>query len=113
MNIKKYERNGFQVLNITEDLGIQSSLSDLKTIIANLMEKGIKRVAVMFTPNSYLSSESISVLVQSLELMRENGARLVIIRPGEQIGEALRITGLTDMVDFVDSEAQLCADTTA
>jgi anti-anti-sigma factor len=107
MNVKRYEKNGYMVLKITEDLGIRSKLSELRDIVAQYLERGTTHIAVSFTPNSFLNSEAVAVCIECVEQVRERGGRLAVVRPNEQILEILRITELSELVDIFNSDNDL------
>ena len=107
MIIKRYEKNGYLVLKVNEDLGVWSDISELKNVVSQYLEKGVKYIAVSFTLNSFLNSESIAVWVQCVELIRAQGGRLGIIRPNKQIMEIFDIMGIRDEVNEFSSEEQL------
>ncbi|MBD3392534.1 MAG: STAS domain-containing protein [Chitinivibrionales bacterium] len=107
MNIKRYRKCDYFALRVTEDLGIRSDLSALKDAVVEYLEKGITRIAVSFTPHSFLNSEAVAVCVQCVEMVRDKGGTLGIIRPNAQILDILKITGLEDLVQVFDSEEEL------
>ena len=85
MLIESYQKNGYQVLSIKEDMTISSDVSELKMLVNGYLNRKVLHIALLFTKDSYLYTKSISILVQCLEMIREHGGSLAIINPNEDI----------------------------
>jgi hypothetical protein len=69
---------------VVEDVGIRTGFSDLK-IWSNRWPIGVLKIALSFTPQSFLSSEAVSMFMRCIEMLQEHGAALAFIHPNEQI----------------------------
>lgn len=107
MLIESEAKGGYQVLRVTEDLGLESDLSELKTEVDKHIAAGTKNIAVRFTPRSFLYSRNVGVLVQCLEIAEENGATLALIDPNEDIRAAVSLIGFDTMVKIFPTEEAL------
>jgi anti-anti-sigma factor len=106
----KYEmeiKNGFHILHMREDVGGTTDLDAFKELIRGLLDKGMKNLAIEFTPNSYFCSLTLSVLVQFLGFVKEREGELVILRPNERIANTLQIVGLHKLIKMANAETDL------
>jgi len=104
MLIESYQKGGYQVLNIKEDLTISSDVSELKMLISGYMSRKVLNIALLFTKDSYLYTKSISILVQCLELVREHGGSLAIINPNEDIQDIMNTLDFNRVIRVFPSE---------
>lgn len=109
MRIEESSRHGYRVIRVTEDIVLTSDVGELREHLEKALQKGEKRVALGFTPNSYLYTEAIAVLVQCFELIQDAGGKLAIINPNEDILDVLRIAGFLDLVAVVKTEDELAS----
>jgi anti-anti-sigma regulatory factor len=109
MGIESVERNGFSVFRIAEDLGLRSTISELEQLIITAMNNGGKHVAVSFTPNSHLYSNTIAILIRCISHAEEKGVRLTLVVPNESIMSSVMLVGLNSLVNIVRSEESLQA----
>jgi anti-anti-sigma factor len=109
MDIKKDKKNGYVILKVVEDLNIRSNIGELKDTVLEQVDKGNTFIALSFTPNSFLNSSGVSVCVVCVKHIRDAKGKLAIIRPNKQIKDILAITGITELVDVVNSEDDLQA----
>jgi hypothetical protein len=107
MKFETYERDGFKVVSVTENVTMFSNIGDVKDHIVDLIEKGTLYIALGFPPDAYFSSRSIAVVVTCNERLRDIGGILVIIRPNEQILGLLNSLGIQDRFTTCDSEEYL------
>ena len=107
MDVKTIEKNGYIILRVEEDLSAKSNVQVLKSTIKKYLEQGQVNIAVMFTKNSFFHTQTISVLVQCIELVRERGGKLGIINPNTEIDDILHTINLNELVDIFSSEDEV------
>jgi len=54
----KGEIGEYYVIRFEEDIAVTSDISELRTVVQGLVDEGVRRIAVAFTEESYLSSRS-------------------------------------------------------
>ena len=95
---------GYKIIRFMQDIGSNADISDILDTIKKEMESGKKRIALSFTKNSYLSSRSISVLIQCSEMIVEAGGDFAVISPNPDMLEVLAEMGLECKVKVYKSE---------
>ena len=107
MDYTTERKNGFVIIRITENLGLHSDISELKSIVSKILGGGEKRIALSFTLQSYLYTQSLSVLVQCLDMVNEKNGEFAAIKPNEDIYDALKAIGITAIVKVYPDEDAL------
>ncbi|MBD3347366.1 MAG: hypothetical protein GF401_20105 [Chitinivibrionales bacterium] len=107
MAIEKNENKHYHTYSIKEDLTLNSDINDLYPMVHESLEKGTRTVALHFTKNSYLSTRTITVLVNCFEDVKDHEATLVIIDPNTDILDVLGMIDLDKAVKFYPSEEKL------
>jgi anti-anti-sigma factor len=107
MRIATRQAGIYRVFSIEEDLGLSSSISQLKDQIAAALERGVRDVALRFSRNSYLSTRTIATLVNCFEDVKDRGGRLAIVDPNEDIVEILSMIDFDKVVSFFPTEELL------
>jgi len=97
-------KNGYEILRIQEDLSAKSDLSLVKAKIREYLSRGKVNLALAFTADSYFHTQTISVLVQCIEMVHKQGGLLGIINPNEEIRDILRTINLDKLVRIFASE---------
>jgi len=97
-------KNGYEILRIQEDLSAKSDLSLVKAKIREYLSRGKVNLALAFTAKSYFHTQTISVLVQCIEMVHKRGGLLGIINPNEEIRDILRTINLDKLVRIFASE---------
>ncbi|MBD3344836.1 MAG: hypothetical protein GF401_07210 [Chitinivibrionales bacterium] len=105
MQIQSYSKYDYQVLRIPEDLTTETDLSEIQQIIEEY--PSLKNVALWFTQNSCLYTESIFILTHCYRLLAERGGELALIKPNAIILSALQTVGLTHLISVYNSEEEL------
>jgi ABC-type transporter Mla MlaB component len=103
MIIEVHETGSYKVLNIRDNLDINSDFSELKKVIDDYVQKGTRDFALRFSSSSILHTKSVSVLISCVELIKENQGNIAIIDANESIMDLLRL------IDIGDSMIRLCA----
>jgi ABC-type transporter Mla MlaB component len=107
MAIDSFEKNGFRVFRIREDLGLRSDIAELENMVKDAFESGHCRIAVSFTPNSHLYSATIAILIRCISHAEEKGSKLTLVVPNESIMSSVMLVGLAGLVETVHSEDEL------
>ncbi len=107
MNIESYARGSYRILNIEqEDESIQE-LFELKDIISEYLETGVRDIAVRFTNTSYIYSGEIRVLISCFKMVKNYGGTLCLIEPKESIYEMLKNLNIDKLIGIYSSEEDL------
>jgi len=109
MLIATDRHNGYHVIRLMEDVHMDSKIPELRTHVEQCMENGAKKIALQFSRNSYLSSESIGLLAGCLYDLGKQGGTLALVLPCPAIIEVFQITGLLTHVEVCRSLAELGA----
>lgn len=107
MKITEHTRGSYRVIVIVDRLGITADLSPLRTRVQEAIAEGHKSVAIALTPDSFLSSRSLSVLLMSSDHVRDAGGEFVIIAPGADLRRFMAVTELGTYARICDSEDEL------
>ena len=107
VSISTADINGTLVLNVLDNLTIYSKFDTLTSHVKEALEKGVKSIAVSFTKESYLNTKLISNLVQYWKLAQDKGATFGLIRPNEDILNALTTIGLADLIVIYEDEDEV------
>ena len=107
MRITIYPINIYLVFRIQEDVGLHSDLSELKQQIDHKLSTGTQHIVIAFTPNSYLYTRSIAVLISCLESIKDHNGSLAIMEANNDILDILSIIDFDKMIKIVKSESEL------
>jgi hypothetical protein len=102
-----YDKNGYRIIKFTQDLGLNSNITELRTDVSKFLEEGWNNFALWFTPSSFLYTRSIAILVQCFELIKNQNGNLAIISPNEDILYTLKIIGFMNFVRVYSSDGSL------
>ncbi|MBD3315743.1 MAG: hypothetical protein GF344_08155 [Chitinivibrionales bacterium] len=100
----------YHVLVATQDINLYSNISELQKMIEEALERGVRKFAVRFTPNSYLLSRSMAVLVKCIESVADRKGSFAILNPNEQIMDFLAVVDLEHKIRFYRDESELAAN---
>ena len=108
MEYKTYEKNGYQVVKVLEDISFNTDLSILKDLTKQFLEQSKKNLAFCFHPaDTYLNSAQIGCLVVCIEMTNDYGGNISIVTLSQEIVSAIKVIGLAKYVTFVESEDDL------
>ena len=96
MNYTTQHSNGYSIINIGNQLSMLSSIEFLKDVIEDCLKKGENRIAVRFQNSSFLSSHSITILINCNELVKSNGGDFLIVGGGEELEHYLDTLGIRE-----------------
>lgn len=80
-------------LDLGGELDMSATLK-LEPVVDELLGAGVRRVVVDLGGLSFIDSTGFSLLVALNERCAAEGAELVLLRPREDVGRALEMTGL-------------------
>ncbi|MBD3320954.1 MAG: hypothetical protein GF350_07675 [Chitinivibrionales bacterium] len=105
MRIDTVQKNGFYILKVRDNVGPDTDLSKLKFLVEEIIEKGGYDIAVGFLPKSYLSSNSIAVLISCVRLLKENGGTLSVVGLAKNMVQILRVLNVqANIISTYDTE---------
>ena len=99
--------NGYQVFRIKEDLALGADFGALTARIEKAIKRGNEKIAIHFTPRSYLYTPTVARLVEYYKLLKDRGGILCLIQPNEEILHVLEMIGLTKLIKIVASEDEI------
>ncbi|HUI90647.1 MAG TPA: STAS domain-containing protein [Chitinivibrionales bacterium] len=111
MKLEVYKKNGYLVIRLKEDVGLNSDLTGLKSVIEQRLAQGARLIAIAFTPSSYLYTKSISVLIACSELIKDAGGRLAIVEANRDILDILSVIDFDKVIKIFADENDLVSDT--
>ena len=109
MRFKQATIGAFTVLRVLDRLTTDSNTAVLVDAVEKAVSHGHKNIAFCFTANSYLSTRSISAIVQCIGIIEKVDGKLVVVHPSEDIRDSLETTGLDRLVRIAGSEEELDA----
>lgn len=112
MIIESILRGEYRLFSINQDLTLYSELSVLKEVIENSLINGEKNIALRFTEGSYFSSQSVSILVACVEMIKDCNGKLAIIKPNHSLLHLLTIINLDGFIQIFDSVKGLVSEKT-
>lgn len=96
------------VLDIEGEVDVYTS-PQLKQDLMSFAERGIKHVIINLSKVEYLDSTGLGVLIGGLKRLREAGGNLVLVGPDMRIQRIFEITGLNNIFDIYETEAEAAA----
>jgi hypothetical protein len=112
MKIDIYQKASYLVLRLKEDVGLNSDLGELKSCIEQQLSKGATYIAIAFTPQSYLYTKSIAVLISCSEIIKDAGGHLAIIEANGDILDILSVIDFDKMISLFKTEEELLTNPT-
>ncbi|MGB7568443.1 MAG: STAS domain-containing protein [Chitinivibrionales bacterium] len=107
MKIASYAKGKYLVLRIHPHGENFPDLSELKDLIMNYLDKGIRHIAVNFVDTSYIYSGELRVLVICYKMVEERGGNLCIVEPNPAVFDILKVLNIDKIIRIYDSEARL------
>jgi ABC-type transporter Mla MlaB component len=109
MEISAHTSNGYWVLRVEQTVGLTSDVSDIQNAIMEAFNDGNVHLAVSFCRDSFLSSRTLALLIESAEKATSIGGSFTVIAPNTQIKEVLAVFELGCTLKTVGSEEELAA----
>ncbi len=99
--------NEFTVIRITEDTRMETDIKPLKMVLREILDSGVRKIAISFTEKSLLNSLAIGTLVVCAKMVDDSNGEFVIIQPDINEGHILEVLSTTCMINTFSSEDQL------
>jgi anti-sigma B factor antagonist len=91
-----------QVLVVAGELDL-FGVPDLKRTLAELIERGVRRVVVDLSAVTFLDSTALGVILGAMRRLRARGGELAVVNLNPSITQLLEITGLDQMLAVLPS----------
>ncbi|MBD3392436.1 MAG: STAS domain-containing protein [Chitinivibrionales bacterium] len=104
MLMERTAKNGFELIRMMQDVTINVDIGGLVGEVRNALAEGGQDIAIAFTPLSFLSTRSISVLVQCYEMVTDHGGALEIVTPNRDMLGVLETIGLECQIRVHETE---------
>lgn len=91
------------VMILDGDIDIYTS-SDLKDMLIDQIDLGIKNIIVDLELVSYIDSSGIGVFISTLAALKKLGGAMCIIRPSESVKKVFELTKLTSFFKLCKDE---------
>lgn len=80
-----------------------SSVEAIQEVVRTYLEDGYRKFVMDWSHVDYVASTGLRSLVNSIRLIRQSGARLVMVAPKGKALEALSMTGIDNILEIVDT----------
>ena len=107
MEIEAFDKNGYRLLRIKEDLVPDTDLKELKSCINSHLDESVRNLALSFTRRSYFYSRTIAILTQFMGYVKENDGSFAIVHPNAEMLEMIELIGLDKLIETYTSEESL------
>ncbi len=107
MNIESSYHNGYRVLAIKDHLGIYTNIDDLVSTVEQVVNKNETNIALSFTDESFLYSDSIRAILQCFELINEKEGNLAILEPNDHILSTFNVLELDGVIKIFQTREAL------
>ena len=107
MKITTYTKYGHRILNVDDPVAFATDITGLHDLIRTTFESGFLHMAVRFTSDSFLSSRTLALLIESSEKATSIGGTFTVISPNTQIVEVLKVFELESSLRTVATEKGL------
>ncbi len=84
----------FRVVRIRDSLTIHDNPRELKQIASDLLSRGIGEIAFSFTPDTFMSSRLLAVLVACCRLAHKEGGEIAVVAANEKMHENFQILNI-------------------
>lgn len=105
MDIRQAITQDTAVLTLSGRLDTNTS-PELERVIADLFQKGVKRMEMDIQELGYISSAGLRVLLSTHKKCTQTGGHLTILNAGEMAVELFEMTGFSSVLDL--QQRQTC-----
>lgn len=102
-----YTKANYYVIKINEVLHLTSDITELNTIVEQLLNKNIVNIAIHFMDGSYLCSQTGAVIVRCWENIKDRQGTLALININKDILDFLKVIDIDSLIKLYDSEKDL------
>ncbi|MBD3244225.1 MAG: hypothetical protein GF331_26775 [Chitinivibrionales bacterium] len=107
MLFEHIDYNGTLLLRFTESISPTTSIQALHDTVRSALRGGRLHFAIVFTPDTFLYSHHVAVVIKCIERIRESGGTLTIVRPNNDIADMLSFVDPDGFTGRVQEEADL------
>jgi anti-sigma B factor antagonist len=102
MTVKQRKVDSFVILDLGERLTIQEDLDTIRNTVSQLVDSGVKDIAINLHHVTYLDSTGSATLIQCHQKVRSSGHRLKFLNPSHRVRKLFEITKLDTILDIDD-----------
>ncbi len=85
MKYEMYQKGTYHIIAINEVINMASDISQLEQIVNEILEKGIKNIAIRFQDDSYIYSGTGFVFIRCQERIQEENGILAFINVNDEL----------------------------
>ncbi|MBD3344721.1 MAG: hypothetical protein GF401_06630 [Chitinivibrionales bacterium] len=109
MNVSISSIKGYQLVRIEEDLNSETDMESLESIIIDSINEGRTKVALSFTPSSFLYGKPLRYLIRFSKEIEKSGGHLAIIEPSKNLRDMLETLDFALLTKVYSTEQELGA----
>ncbi len=106
LQLKLKSAGKYKIICANGELDIYSS-PGLRDKIKELVEKGIKKIAIDMAMITYIDSIGLGSIVAGLKAVKEKKGKLAIIAPSEYVLKIFQMTSMDEVVDIYKSVKEM------
>jgi len=97
------------ILDVSGNIDMSNSPEMRKTLLSELRDKNVTRVALNLTGVAYIDSSGVASLIEGLKASNESCSRFVLFGLSDSAREVLKISRLLKLFEVYDDETQAMA----
>lgn len=113
LQLNVYEKGKYQVVRINQDVGRETDITELNSVVGWLLDRGKRSIAVHFTPESFLSTSAVSLFAECMDMVFQAKGKLAIINPGRSLSEFMAGVSFDHTTSIYASENELVSEEVA
>jgi anti-sigma B factor antagonist len=107
MELKREEIAGITVIRIAGSIKMGDSAFRFSEFMRDVLgSEGVRRVLLDMSGINYLDSMGLGELVGHLQRFRDEGGRIMLVRPGKRVFTLLQLSGLDEVFPMFESEEE-------
>jgi anti-anti-sigma factor len=95
---------------VSDPIAAHSNMVDLRNAVERTLANGQTKIIFRFTEDSYLHTQTIAILVQCIDMIRQAGGTVGICNPNEDIADVLHTISLDSIATIYPSESDIGKD---
>jgi anti-sigma B factor antagonist len=109
VNISIRRAGSITILDLNGQLKLGESEQALRQEFNDLMQQGVRHVAVNLAGVSYIDSSGIGSLVRAFTQVKKSGGRCTFFSPTKPVLQLIHMVRLDSVLDIADDEASALA----
>jgi anti-anti-sigma factor len=109
IRVDSSKRGSYTLFSIEQDLNLYSDISHLRELVQKSISIGEHTIALRFSQDSYFSSQTVAMLVNCIEMVKECSGKIALVNPNHNLRYLLTIIDLDSAIQVFDSESNLIA----